>query len=124
MHIPTNSLRDSVSQNSWLNRQCFALKDNIFPPQSSQRQFLPTRLESSVYKYEQHTLPKLIPHLLALEAAQIRSTTLASQSQGKVFKMSLEKDNKEHRKMSDNLDEKYKDSNVWNKVITLSIRSF
>ena len=71
MHIPTNSLRDSVSQNSWLNRQCFALKDNIFPPQSSQRHCLLTGLESSVYKYEQHTLPKLIPHLLALEATQI-----------------------------------------------------
>ena len=33
--------------------------------------------------------------------------------------MALEKDNKGHREMSDKLDEKYKDSNVWNKVIDL-----
>ena len=35
------------------------------------------------------------------------------------FKMPLEKDNKGHREMSDKLDEKYKDCNVWNKVIDL-----
>ena len=35
--------------------------------------------------------------------------------------MALEKDNKGHREMSDKLDEKYKDSNVWNKVINLII---
>ena len=33
--------------------------------------------------------------------------------------MPLEKDNKGHREMSDKLDEKYKDCNVWNKVIDL-----
>ena len=57
------------------------LKDSIFPPQSSQRQCLPTGSGSSVYKYEQHTLSKLIPHLAAPEAAQIGSAI----TQGKVF---------------------------------------
>jgi|ERR1711971_110881 len=58
-----------------------------------------------------------IPHLAIAEAAQIR----APRQKGRFLKMPLEKDNPKDRDMSNKLDEKFKDSNVWNKGVRLAV---
>ena len=49
------------------------------------------------------------------KAAQIRAPR-QSRQKARFLKMPLEKDNPKHRDTSNNLDEMFKDSNVWNKV--------
>ena len=83
-----------------------ALKDNVFPR---------GRAVQFINMSSTHSPNSFLtwPHRKPPKVEQL------SPRQTRFLKMALEKDNKGHREMSDKMDEKYKDSNVWNKVIDL-----
>ena len=110
----TNSLRDSVSQKKLTQLlRCSSQRLYLFSQECSKTI---SCLEAAQFINMTSThSPNSFLTRLHGKAAQIRAPR-QSRQKARFLKMPLEKDNPKHRDTSNNLDEMFKDSNVWNKV--------